>query len=104
MRDRFTLGDRLLIGAALLIFAALAIFDFGEFWQGCNDPDRSAYRYYRANYDNCPADGIVSAVTDFGSAIHRRREDLNAISTAVIAAFTIVLAWATHRQARLTRL
>jgi hypothetical protein len=104
MSDRFAPGDRFIIGIAVCLFVYVLVLDLGTFWQGCNAIGRRPYSYDYAYNDRCTVDGIVSLIWLGGAIIDRLKDDLTAISTTIIAAFTVVLAWATHRQARLTQL
>jgi hypothetical protein len=104
MPERLTRGDRFLLVAALTIFAYTVILAFGAAWGGCHDPNRQNNPEKNSYNDDCAVNGIGLRVVDLGDLVHRRRDDLTAISTTLIAIFTIVLALVTGRQARLTKL
>jgi len=93
------------LAAALLIFALVALAALGSARGGCHDPytqpnDRGEYHQVQ----DCEYNGIALLVLDASSVFHRYHDDVNAIATAVIAAFTIVLAIVTGREVRLTRI
>lgn len=104
MPTRLTQADRFLIATALAILAYVLILAIGASRGGCHDPSAQGQLQQLANYDDCAGRGVKLLITDLGTAVHERRDDLTAISTAFIAIFTIVLAGVTGRQARLTKL
>lgn len=104
MPNQITRDDQFLIFAAVAILAYLIILDIGAFWGGCHNPPSQTETKHYADYDDCAVNGIRLVVSDIAVVIHQRRDDLTAISTAFIAIFTIVLAFVTGRQARLTRI
>ena len=84
-------------GAATALFALLALislaawFDVSAPYRHCNGADGCNQT---ANNDNKPVDYMVP-VRVFGAFLDTRRDAANAISTFVIAVFTVVLAWRT---------
>lgn len=103
MLSRLARRDQVLIAFAAAIFVYLLVLDLGTFWGGCHNPAGQGQAQRYSSYDDCAVNGIRLVISDMAAAVHERRDDLTAISTAFIAIFTIVLALVTGRQARLTR-
>src|SRR5947207_16026905 len=102
MPKRITLAERLILAAALLILVLVALAVFGSVRGGCHDPNRETDAQ-RQHYEveDCEGEGIALLAGDASGLFHTYHDDVTAISTAFIAAFTIVLALVTNRQARL---
>jgi hypothetical protein len=101
MPQRLTYGDKLLISLSVLILLFVAASCAGAEWcrynYYCGDAATQQYQ------DDCAAYGLASFLRNVWCWFRFFREDINALATAILALFTIVLAFAARRQAILTR-
>jgi hypothetical protein len=93
--------ERLLFWVSVAILIFVAISCVGAEWCRHHDycPDAQSQQY--AN--DCATNGWVMFWATVYWFIHIYREDVNATATAILALFTVVLAFAARRQAILTR-
>src|SRR3954451_9624530 len=104
MRGPLAPSERALLAACALVFLYLIILGIGAFWGSCHDPNSRYKSDSYSNYDNCTVNDARLFLSDVATSVDKWHDDVNAISTAVVAIFTVVLVLVTGRQARLTRI
>ncbi|HSK30260.1 MAG TPA: hypothetical protein VLA17_09875 [Candidatus Limnocylindria bacterium] len=104
MRSPLSVSERAIITGCVLVYIYLAVLAIGASWGGCHNPKGGNYSDNYSNQNDCAIDGAKLFLVDIIASIHNWREDVNAISTAVVAIFTVVLVYVTNQQARLTKI
>src|SRR6185312_1548317 len=102
MPPRLTRGDKwFLLPISILILIFIVISCIGAQWCRSNYycPDAHTNQYT----NDCTANSLAVFFKIVACWFEALREDINALATAILAFFTVVLAYATRRQANLTR-
>jgi hypothetical protein len=101
MTQRLTFGDKLLIILSISILTFVILSAVGAEWCRNDYYCKDAHTEQYAN--DCAAHGFAIFLKTVWCWFEALRDDINAISTTILAFFTVILAFAARRQAILTR-